>query len=345
MQGFNMGRYYPPDSDAPPSFNTTSHPLGARAKKINQGILTVRFELPFAVWCTNCSPEAIVGQGVRFNAEKKKVGNYYSTPIWAFRMKHSACGGWWEIRTDPKNTAYVVMEGARKRDYGPDEVQKGEGEMAFLSEGERERRRDDAFAGLEGKLEEKGQERRNKERVEELYDRAMVWEDPYSRNAELRKAFRVKRKGWEREDRVKEGLQDKFSFGYEVVDEVQEDGLMASLVEFGDNVGGGGADEASRKPLFPTKSLDMERKEVPKAKKLKAEILAEKSRQNLQQTLVGNTRVAFDPFLSENARGSSKSTFGMLKRKRAPDGEDNHEGHRPGPKLTSTMALVEYDSD
>ena len=28
----------------------------------------MRFELPFAVWCQHCKPEAIVGQGVRFNA-------------------------------------------------------------------------------------------------------------------------------------------------------------------------------------------------------------------------------------------------------------------------------------
>jgi coiled-coil domain-containing protein 130 len=28
-----------------------------------------------------------VGMGVRYNAEKKKVGMYYTTPIYQFRMK------------------------------------------------------------------------------------------------------------------------------------------------------------------------------------------------------------------------------------------------------------------
>lgn len=116
-----MGRYYPPDATNAPTFNK-SHPLGARANKIGQGILTVRFELPFAVWCQHCKPEAIVGQGVRFNAAKKKAGNYHSTPIWSFKMKHTACGGEWEIRTDPKTTQYICIEGCRKRDYGPQDT-------------------------------------------------------------------------------------------------------------------------------------------------------------------------------------------------------------------------------
>lgn len=30
------------------------HPLGARAKKIHEGIVIIRFELPFNVWCGGC---------------------------------------------------------------------------------------------------------------------------------------------------------------------------------------------------------------------------------------------------------------------------------------------------
>ncbi len=40
--------------------------------------------------------------GVRYNAEKKKVGNYYSTAIYSFRCKCHLCDGWFEIQTDPK---------------------------------------------------------------------------------------------------------------------------------------------------------------------------------------------------------------------------------------------------
>lgn len=40
--------------------------------------------------------------GVRYNAEKKKIGNYHSTPIYSFRCKCHLCSGWFEIQTDPK---------------------------------------------------------------------------------------------------------------------------------------------------------------------------------------------------------------------------------------------------
>jgi hypothetical protein len=75
----------------------------------------VRFEMPFPIWCANCPKPTIIGQGIRFNAEKRKVGNYNSSPIYSFRMNHVACGGGIEIRTDPQNTTYIVTEGARKR--------------------------------------------------------------------------------------------------------------------------------------------------------------------------------------------------------------------------------------
>jgi hypothetical protein len=43
-----------------------------------------------------------IGAGVRYNARKQKVGNYYSTPIFGFKCKCHLCDGWFEIRTDPK---------------------------------------------------------------------------------------------------------------------------------------------------------------------------------------------------------------------------------------------------
>ncbi|KAF2009376.1 DUF572-domain-containing protein, partial [Aaosphaeria arxii CBS 175.79] len=316
MQGFNMGRYYPPSTDTAPTFNQSSHPLGARARKISSGILTVRFELPFAVWCDTCKPAAIVGQGVRFNAEKKKVGNYYSTPVWSFRMKHTACGGWWEIRTDPKNAEYVVHAGARRREYG--DVEKGEGEMAMLTEAERERRREDAFANLEGRVEGKQSERVGRERVEELLDASKVWEDPWTMNQKLRREFRGKRKAAEREDGIKEGIQEKFSLGLEIADEVEGDAARARLVEFGAH--DGGDSEAERKPVFAIQRTNVngaaDEKSLSKTKKLKSEIHAEKTRNSLQQSLVGNTRASINPFLDKSKSSSAKVDLGILKRKR-----------------------------
>ncbi|KAJ0295257.1 hypothetical protein COL922a_014075, partial [Colletotrichum nupharicola] len=127
MQGFNMGRYVPPDLEGTTTGNAlhSKHPLGSRARHLQ-------------------TKGALIG--VRFNAEKKKVGNYHSTPIYSFRFKHSVCGGWIEIRTDPKNTAYVVTEGGRRRDYGVDEAGNAVGEIMV---GKAEAGTDDPFAKIE----------------------------------------------------------------------------------------------------------------------------------------------------------------------------------------------------
>jgi coiled-coil domain-containing protein 130 len=358
MQGFNMGRYYPPDASNPPSFNNSSHPLGKRAAKISQGVLTVRFELPFAVWCNHCKPLAIVGQGVRFNAEKKKVGNYYSTPIWSFRMKHTACGGWWELRTDPQNSAYVVVEGARKRDYGPNEKgAEAEGDLKFLTEAEKEKRREDAFANLEGKLEDKGAAKKNRERIEELYDKSEVWRDPYEVNARLRKDFRVKRRVWQKEERHKEDMQGKFGLGLDIADETDMDRMRAGLIEFGANVADERKlEELSWTPLFAETQITEAVESTPKTRKLKAEMAAEKSRRSLQEKLVGNTKAALDPFLSRDTSATSRVNLGILKRKRDTQSEEAVKAMPvvstrdpvdviPTKKPALGSTLVNYDSD
>lgn len=135
-----LGRYYPPDYDPSqgslnkvrgenrtvitsprhfwPSCFPGKHALGDRARKIDQGILIVRFELPFNIWwyvhrtrLSLTQPNSFpfsdgcnnhIGMGVRYNAEKKKIGNYYSTPIFSFRCKCHLCDNWFEIQTDPK---------------------------------------------------------------------------------------------------------------------------------------------------------------------------------------------------------------------------------------------------
>ncbi|KAF2091710.1 hypothetical protein K490DRAFT_16230, partial [Saccharata proteae CBS 121410] len=170
MQGFNMGRYYAPSATDAPTFNKT-HPLGSRAKP--GGGLVVRFEMPSPVWCTSCKPgEVLIGQGVRFNAEKRKVGMYYSTPVWEFGMKHSVCGGRLVVRTEPGRGEYVVVEGGRRRDYGTKgEGGVGEAEGEIVTPEERERRRLDAFAAFEGKVGEKEQLARDRSRIEELKDK------------------------------------------------------------------------------------------------------------------------------------------------------------------------------
>ncbi|TKA79274.1 hypothetical protein B0A49_03691 [Cryomyces minteri] len=351
MQGFNMGRYVPPEFEGLRSAN-----------KIGQGILTVRFEMPFATWCGTCPKETIIGQGVRFNAEKKKVGNYHSTPIYSFRMKHAACGGWIEIRTDPANTAYVVVEGARKRDTGEDKVL--EGDLPILTEEEREQRRNNAFAALEGKVTDLAQAKTDTQRIEELRQvRERDWEDTYAASRKLRATFRAERKKRARTAADTEALQTRMGLGIELLAETDEDQQRAGFVDFGEEVGADSAVfRATAKPLFAD---DGGPRAVNKAKrkrdKPKAVAEAERRRQMLQRELKGNTRAVVDPFLTPHSisgtQGATKLVISGLKKDRA--GESTKDLRktpavaqicaRPGKcvvlEKNPCAPLVAYDSD
>ncbi|KAI8944478.1 hypothetical protein F4801DRAFT_571565 [Xylaria longipes] len=340
MQGFNMGRYVPPDVEGTISGNALNkkHALGARASKLRtEGILTVRFEMPFGVWCGTCPKPTIIGQGVRFNAEKKKVGAYHSTPVWSFRMRHTECGGAIEIRTDPANAEYVVTEGGTRRDTGDDKDDSlvssrhlvgglglgGEIQTAK----EKDTLRNDAFARLEKTIEDRSVLIERSHRIAELEDASYrAWEDPYAQNRRLRAAFRTGRKAREKEATSTEELQDRMSLGIDLVPGTEEDARRAALVDFGvaaalhtsdtddtEKSGNDGArqtrikDAALTKPLFASTSAagttNTPAKIVgtPKPgdgkKRLKADIKASQTRESLASTVTRNTRASQDPFL------------------------------------------------
>jgi coiled-coil domain-containing protein 130 len=360
MQGFNMGRYVPPEFEGTISGNALlgKKALGSRANKSSQGILTVRFEVPFPIWCTNCPKPTIIGQGVRFNAEKKKVGNYYSTPIFSFRMKHTTCGGWIEIRTDPKNTAYVVHEGARKRDTGEDKHI--DGEIKILTEEEREERRNNAFASLEGKVDDRRRLEGAKERLDELQAlQEQQWEDPYERNQKLRKSFRAGRKLREHEASVAGALQDKMSLGIELLPENEDDARRAAFVDFSAVDPAQAIAKAISKPLFmntnaasePT-SKTQSKSAVKISRKLNATEVAEKRKSDLVAEIRGNTRAKMDPFLQPqfSAKAPPWKAVGV-KRKRhvLDDGEqaeaslDLSDAQKHGHGTVTS--LVNYDSE
>lgn len=330
------------------------HALGSRANKSAQGILTVRFEMPFPIWCTTCPKPTIIGQGVRFNAEKKKVGNYYSTPIFSFRMKHIACGGWLEIRTDPKNTAYVVTEGARKRDTGEDKVD--EGQVKILTKEERENLRQNAFASLEGKVEDKRRLEGSRLRLEELQDvQDQHWEDPYEQSKRLRKAFRAGRKQREHEAVVTGALQDKMSLGIDLLPELEEDRLRAGFIEFGDFDMDRAVAKAISAPIFSSEnnaSEELVMKQPSKmSQKQKTEAAIAKRREELAKEIRSNTRAVIDPFLQPRTEGArlSKVLPGLKRKRVTTDSVPVNDGNTSTTKVdieqSASMQLVDYGSD
>ncbi|KAJ3804887.1 DUF572-domain-containing protein [Lentinula aff. lateritia] len=210
MQGFN--KYYPPDYDGEKHGSLNSyrgkHALGDRARKLDQGILITRFELPFNIWCGTCNNH--IGMGVRYNAEKKKIGNYYSTPIFSFRCKCHLCDGWFEIQTDPKNTRYVVVSGARQKDeeWDPEEnggfaVHDTDGNAAPI----------DPLAALEKTTDAQiHQTKVQIPRLESLMDVSDRYNsDPYSLSLKARKHFREDKKIWKEKEKSDTQVKDRYA--------------------------------------------------------------------------------------------------------------------------------------
>ncbi|KAH6980004.1 CWC16 protein [Fusarium venenatum] len=348
MQGFNMGRYVPPDVEGTISANALhkKHPLGARASK--PGSLTVRFELPYAVWCSTCPKPTIIGQGVRFNAEKRRVGSYFSTPIWSFKLKHVECGGEIEIRTDPKNTAYVVVAGGAKRDTGEDVPR--EGDNVIMTDQEREALRKNAFASLEKTIEDREQLKNATLRIDELLEAsAKHWDDPYTQNQKLRKAFRVGRKEREHDAAATEDLQDRMSLGIDIVPGTEDDARRAALVDFGSVEDG--RDRALSKPLFKTEENKKKFGDSKSGSKLKADKEVSKRKETFVSELMGNTRAAKDPFLNDG-RIETKGPARLpgVKRKRPAQEAESHTSKPPAKAQVRAAekmptGLVDYDSD
>lgn len=261
--------------------------LGNRAQKANTaGVPIVRFEMPFAVWCDGCEARTIgrdgkthpvlIGQGVRFNAEKHKTGNYYSSPIFTFRMRHPACGTWIAIRTDPATTSYVVAEGGRRRR----EYNDGDEEEGFLDPATAAARSAAALAGVDGGESGESSELDRLDAFDRLertivhrapvfpgaaggsvtaggplsgvdaarrlealtQSNARQWDDPYTRNRALRAAFRVGRHQREQAAADDEGLRKRLgglSEDLRLLPATEADARHAALVDFGSKPSGG----------------------------------------------------------------------------------------------------------
>lgn len=248
------------------------------------------------------------------------------------------------MRTDPKNTAYVVVEGAAKRDTGEDRAR--EGDAVILTDQEREALRKNAFASLEKTIADREQLKRATERIEDLEEASQRhWDDPYTQNQKLRRAFRVGRKSRETAAAATEDLKDRMSLGIDLVPATEEDSRRAALVDFGpvDDTAQG---RALAKPLFGGGSS--KKPQAPsKGVLLKSEKEVSRRKETLVSELIGNTRATQDPFLRDTRAGETKPPARLpgVKRKRTLQ-----EDIAPAPKTlvqeaSVSTGLVNYDSD
>ncbi|CAA6665296.1 unnamed protein product [Spirodela intermedia] len=219
--------YYPPEwSPKKGSLNKFhgQHALRERARKLDQGILIIRFEMPFNIWCGGCN--SMIGKGVRFNAEKKQVGNYYSTKIWSFTMKSACCKHEIVIQTDPKNCEYVIISGAQRK---TEDFDVEDAETLALPADEDKGKLSDPFYRLEHQ-EEDLQKKKEAEpvlvRLQRISDSRHA--DDYSLNRALRTHLRDQKKRVAQE----EDASTRMGLGIRLLPRSEEDSSASARVKF-----------------------------------------------------------------------------------------------------------------
>ncbi|XP_077295868.1 coiled-coil domain-containing protein 130 homolog [Arctopsyche grandis] len=222
--------YYPPDYDPRVGglnkFKGT-HALRERARKLHLGILIIRFEMPYNIWCDGCNNH--IGMGVRYNAEKTKIGMYYTTPVYQFKMKCHLCNNHYEIKTDPGNLDYVIVSGARRQENRWDPTENGQ--IVADTKETQKRLFDDPMFKLEHKSGDVQVSKEAKSRLNKLFNRNEdLWKDSYEANCMLRKNFRGKSKELQKSALRDKMLLSKSSLDIPLLPESLEDSNMAALL-------------------------------------------------------------------------------------------------------------------
>ncbi|XP_058183494.1 uncharacterized protein LOC131301309 [Rhododendron vialii] len=219
--------YYPPEW-TPKQGNLNKfhgqHALRERARKIDQGILIIRFEMPYNIWCGGCN--SMIAKGVRFNAEKKQVGNYYSTKIWSFSMKSACCKHEIVIQTDPKNCEYVIISGAQKKteDYDIEDA-----ETLILPPDEERGKLADPFY----RLEHGEKDLQKKKEAEPVLVRLQrVSDSRHSDDYALNKALRAQLRNQKKRVAEEEVASRKRGLGVRLLPASEEDAAAAASVKF-----------------------------------------------------------------------------------------------------------------
>ncbi|CAK9141348.1 unnamed protein product [Ilex paraguariensis] len=219
--------YYPPEwTPKKGSLNKFhgQHALRERARKIDQGILIIRFEMPFNIWCGGCN--SMIAKGVRFNAEKKQVGNYYSTKIWSFTMKSACCKHEIVIQTNPKNCEYVIISGATRK---TEEYDVEDAETLVLPVDEDRSKLADPFY----RLEHQEADLKKKKEADPVLVRLQRMSD--ARHADdyaLNKALRTKLRSQKKRVAEEEAASRKIGLGIRLLPPSEEDTAAAARVRF-----------------------------------------------------------------------------------------------------------------
>ncbi|XP_072018317.1 probable splicing factor YJU2B [Amphiura filiformis] len=324
-----VNRYYPPDFD--PSKHKSinkyrnSHPLRERAKKLSQGILVIRFEMPYNIWCEGCGNH--VGMGVRYNAEKKKVGNYYTTPIYQFKMKCHLCDNYYVIETDPQNCDYKIIKGARRKNQKWDMA---DNEQVLTEDREviKKRSRDPMYK-LEHGVEDGKKLKSVIPTLSQIEDMQDAWRDDYMQNKMLRNKFREEKKSLKIAEEQDQALLTKSSLDIPLVAESDEDKKLAALMKYNvvesfDDKQKHKRQEIKNRPLFVSSKPSAAISKEPSTSPNMAATSGKKNLQEIHKRLGLDRLKTSSPGGFGDAFDTTKSNLGLvvIKKKRKLDNTD-----------------------
>jgi coiled-coil domain-containing protein 130 len=245
MQGFN--RYYPPDYNPKHAHKGNLNKLAGKKARSN----VVRFEMPFNMWCGHCDKH--IAQGVRFNAQKNKTGQYFTTSIWRFTIRCHECTGTIEIETNPKETSYNVISGGSRRNEEWDAQENGGISVEAPHDLD-----EDALTRLEAETIEtqtRAQSHTHLTQLEAANRRQ--WSDPYASSQKLRKRFREGKKKQKQASYEREKIGRKYGLAIDMLGSNAQDQVAAKRIAFeasssakSDATGKQGAKEALAQSLL-----------------------------------------------------------------------------------------------
>ncbi|KAM5238030.1 putative splicing factor YJU2B [Ctenodactylus gundi] len=184
--------------------------------------------MPYNIWCDGCKNH--IGMGVRYNAEKKKVGSYYTTPIYRFRMKCHLCVNYIEMQTDPASCDYVIVSGAQRKEERWDME---DNEQVLTTDHETKQKLEtDAMFRLEHGEADRSTLKKALPTLSHIQEAQSAWKDDFALNSMLRRHFREKKKAIQEEEERDQALQAKASLAIPLVPETEDDRRLAALLRF-----------------------------------------------------------------------------------------------------------------
>eukprot|EP00041_Stephanoeca_diplocostata_P039510 m.1633511 g.1633511 ORF g.1633511 m.1633511 type:complete len:386 (+) comp25409_c0_seq7:383-1540(+) len=334
-----VNKWYPPDWDPKKgslntywgeSWRNGSATVNGRAGAA-KGITIIRFETPWNMWCTTCNK--MVGRGVRYNAEKNKVGKYYTTTLWSFTMRCHMCDGTIIIETDPKNDDYKIVQGAKKKQETWSE--KSTETMQLMDTEEKKQLEADPMFRLEHGVQDEIKAKKRSVGLRGLLS-IKSKDDYYERNADLRKSFRARKKEIAQQEKTDKALLMRSSLSMSEVVLLPEhaaDKDAAKRKRFG-----------RQSPSPPPITASTHAEQSPR---LRSQVSDRKRRCVMQESIFGGGSG------SRTGKGTSgrsmpkrridPTQFRLLSTKRHSDGGNALVALRSGRRAVSTQVAAESD--